>query len=100
MAITKPFVLDFDLVTGLCKSEKAKPTHRRVSNMVTQFYDEAAARKLAEEGNPLLYSFYELENIPERNGDLRYGTTIIYPGKVGEEYFMTKGHFHTVLDTA
>jgi glucose-6-phosphate isomerase len=28
------------------------------------------------------------------------GISIVHPGKVGEEYFMTKGHFHTVLDTA
>jgi len=24
----------------------------------------------------------------------------VHPGKVGQEFFMTKGHFHTVLDTA
>jgi glucose-6-phosphate isomerase len=24
----------------------------------------------------------------------------VHPGKVGDEYFMTKGHFHAVLDTA
>ena len=29
-----------------------------------------------------------------------FGTTIIYPGKVGSEYYMTKGHFHTILETA
>lgn len=33
-------------------------------------------------------------------GVLQFGTTILYPGKVGEEYFMTKGHFHTILDTS
>ncbi|MDA3906717.1 MAG: glucose-6-phosphate isomerase [Bacteroidales bacterium] len=29
-----------------------------------------------------------------REGGLFYGKTIIEPGKVGNEYFMTKGHFH------
>jgi glucose-6-phosphate isomerase len=29
-----------------------------------------------------------------------YGITLIHPGKVGDEYFMTKGHFHNVLETA
>jgi glucose-6-phosphate isomerase len=28
-------------------------------------------------------------------GGLFWGVTIIQPGKVGEEYFMTHGHFHT-----
>ena len=27
-------------------------------------------------------------------GGLYFGITRIYPGKVGDEYFMTKGHFH------
>jgi len=28
------------------------------------------------------------------------GLSIVHPGKVGNEYYMTKGHFHVVLDTA
>ena len=31
---------------------------------------------------------------------LKFGTSILYPGKVGDEYHMTKGHFHTILETA
>ncbi len=38
--------------------------------------------------------------IPENSGDIAYGTSMVYPGKIGDEYFMTKGHFHTILDTA
>jgi len=34
------------------------------------------------------------------NASLFFGTTIIYPGKVGNEYFMTKGHFHDKSDRA
>jgi glucose-6-phosphate isomerase, archaeal len=29
-------------------------------------------------------------------GGLFFGASTIYPGKVGKEYFMTKGHFHTI----
>ncbi len=99
MAGVKPFILDFDLLSGLCKSGKVKPTLRHVSDMVSQFSDEAAARKLAAESDPLLYEFYGLD-LPEEDGVLQFGTTTLYPGKVGDEYFMTKGHFHTILDTA
>lgn len=95
-----PFSLDFDLVTGLCNSGKARSTRRYVSNMATQFYDRAAAEEIVKNGDQLLYEFYELNQIPETDGDLRFGTTILYPGKVGDEYFMTKGHFHTILATA
>ena len=95
-----PFSLDFDLVTGLCNSGKARSTRRYVSNMATQFYDRAAAEEIVKNGDQLLYEFYELNQIPETDGDLKFGTTILYPGKVGDEYFMTKGHFHTILATA
>ena len=32
--------------------------------------------------------------------EILHGISIVHPGKVGEEYYMTKGHFHTVLETA
>ena len=95
-----PFSIDFDLLTGACKSGKAEPTRRYVSNMVKQFNNTAAAERIVAEGNPLLYEFYELNQIPETAGDLKFGTTVLYPGKVGDEYYMTKGHFHTILDTS
>jgi glucose-6-phosphate isomerase len=33
-------------------------------------------------------------------GGLFFGASTIYPGKVGKEYFMTKGHFHSLSDRA
>ncbi|HAQ17944.1 MAG TPA: glucose-6-phosphate isomerase [Prolixibacteraceae bacterium] len=33
-------------------------------------------------------------------GGLFIGASTIYPGKVGNEYFMTKGHFHSLGDRA
>lgn len=100
MSDIKPFVLDFDLLSGFCKSGKVKPIQRRVSNMVSQFVDEAAAKALVEGGDPLLYEFYGLDLPEDDSGVLQFGTTILYPGKVGQEYYMTKGHFHTILDTS
>lgn len=97
----EPFVIDFNLLTGLCDSGKAKPMYRHVSNLETHFHDVEAARAAVANGDPLLYEFYGLETmIPETEGNLLFGSTKIYPGKIGDEYYMTMGHFHTVLDTA
>lgn len=96
----KPFVLDFDLLKGYCTSGKVQPIARHVSNMVTQFADADAAKELVAQGDPLLYEFYGLDLPEDDSGVLQFGTTILYPGKVGGEYFMTKGHFHTILDTS
>jgi len=41
--------------------------------------------------------------LPEKEGTpggLYFGITNLYPGLVGDEYFMTKGHFHANRDTA
>ena len=62
------------------------------------FLNNEAYQKMLDAGDPLVYEFYEL-GTPEDAGDIAFGTSIVYPGKVGNEYFMTKGHFHNVLDT-
>ena len=35
-----------------------------------------------------------------KTGGLFFGTSTLFPGKVGDEYFMTKGHFHSESDRA
>jgi len=92
----KPFTIDFDLITGLSKSKES--TKRPLSKMRGMFADDAAFEELLSKGDPLVYEFYELD-LPKTSGNLLFGTSIVYPGKVGDEYFMTKGHFHTILET-
>lgn len=91
------FLVDFDIKTGFSKT--AETTKRYLSQMKDMFCDTEAAEELLKNGDPLVYEFHEL-GCPERAGDLAFGTTILYPGKVGNEYYMTKGHFHTILETA
>lgn len=91
-----PFSMYFDLMSGM--SDEGKTTKRYLSNMKGMFADEKAFDEILEKENPLVYEFYEL-GLPETPGDLLFGTSITYPGKVANEYFMTKGHFHTILDT-
>ena len=93
----KPFSMYFDPKNGL--SDDKIPTKRYLSNMKGMFSDEKALAELIKQENSLIYEFYELK-LPQDPGDLLFGTSILYPGKVGNEFFMTKGHFHTILDTA
>lgn len=93
----KSFLIDFDFTSG--KSKGAEPTVRHLSQMKDMYQDTVAADQILEQEDPVIYEFYEL-GCPERAGDLAFGTTIIHPGKVGDEYYMTKGHFHNQIDTA
>lgn len=91
------FVLDFDKDNGA--SQGATPTYRPLSKMKGMYQDDAAMDAILESGDPLVYEFYEL-GAPEHEGENAFGTSIVYPGLVGDEYYMTKGHFHTILDTS
>ncbi|RED76433.1 glucose-6-phosphate isomerase family protein [Cohnella phaseoli] len=95
--IVKPFTAYFSLNNGLSDN---KPALRRfLSQMPGMYADDEAFRAAIGEGDRLAYEFHEL-GIPESDGNLAFGTSIVYPGKVGAEYYMTKGHYHNVLDTA
>jgi len=80
-------------------SDTRKPIDRYLSQMKGMYYDKNAFEEALRKEDTLIYSFFDM-HIPETPGDLAFGTSIVYPGKVGNEYFMTKGHFHTILDTA
>ena len=67
--------------------------------MQDMFSDEKAYREAMQKGIPIIYEFYKL-SLPKTPGDLLFGKSTVYPGKVGTEYYMTKGHIHSALDTA
>ena len=93
-----PFTFQIDLPSGV-------PTYyehhleRNLSAMKGQFHDGKAYRQLVADGDPILYQVYEVSR-PQVAGEMINGVSILHPGKVGDEYAMTKGHFHTVLETA
>ena len=93
----KGFTVDFSVADGLSKT--AVSTKRFISNMKGMFADEEAFEKMLTEEDKLVYEFYEM-GAPDDAGDVAFGASITYPGMVGREYFMTKGHFHTILETA
>ena len=72
---------------------------RRLSDLQGQFSDQIAYNQMLAAEDRILYEVYEIKR-PEVVGEILMGISIVYPGKVGNEFFMTKGHFHSVLDTA
>ena len=72
---------------------------RNLSKMSGQYLDQAAFDKKLADEDSLLYEVYEIKR-PEVAGEILHGISIVHPGKVGEEYYMTKGHYHTVLETS
>lgn len=92
----KSLLIRFDMQTGLSPDRASKKRH--LSEMAGMYADEERRNAMQCDGDPVVYEFYEL-GLPEDPGEIAFGTSITYPGKVGDEYFMTKGHFHSILDT-
>lgn len=67
-------------------------TRRRLSDMPSFFHDQDAVKTLIEE-DPVLYQVYVKQN-PTSSSLWNIGSCVIEPGTVGNEFFMTKGHFH------
>jgi len=91
----KSLVIPFDLKTGLVPNHP--PIQRKLSQMKGMYADQEAFDKMVKD-DPLVYEFHDM-HLPENAGEIAFGTSITYPGKVGAEYFMTKGHFHQILET-
>ena len=72
---------------------------KKLKDLPNIFEDEEVFSKL--DGEEIIYEVQAILPVKEGlEGGLFYGKTIIHPGKVGNEYFMTKGHFHQKADRA
>jgi glucose-6-phosphate isomerase, archaeal len=69
-------------------------TERKLSDLRGSFHDAAAYEAALAAGDPLLYSVASVEPA-SGDGQLHYGLGILYPGKIGDEYFLTRGHYHS-----
>lgn len=94
---TLPFTFALPVTGGIPSLWDNRIT-RTLSSMQGQYADQTAYAALLAQSDQLLYEVYELL-VPKVAGELLHGVSILHPGKVGNEYFMTKGHYHSVLDT-
>lgn len=72
---------------------------RTLSALKGQFLDQETYNQMLAEEDRLIYEVYEIKR-PEVEGEMLMGISIVHPGKVGNEFYMTKGHFHSVLETS
>ena len=69
-----------------------------LSDLSGLFDDIARWRAMVTEHDVLIYEVYFKEPEQPECAQLAYGTTILYPIKVGSEYAFTRGHRHARLD--
>lgn len=84
-----PFTTWMDWDTGLLKPERGR-LERRLSDMTGYYVDESDV-----DPEELVYRIYPIP-VEKSGSEIQCSTTVIEPGRVADEYFMTKGHFHKV----
>jgi glucose-6-phosphate isomerase len=99
MKLMEPFKTVLDMQTGILQPV-GQIIQRHLSDMRRMYANTKVVDQILEkEGDRLVYEVYTVD-LPEDEGQVLYCTTIIYPGRVGEEFHMTKGHFHERRDRA
>ena len=91
-----PTSVQFDFATGIF-APSLDLSERRMSDLAEMYYDQAAVQKLLQGGNPVIYEI-RYHPFVTSNSDMSLGVTRLFPGRIGDEYHMTKGHFHERLD--
>ena len=99
LGLIQPFGVEIDLETGKMLAPE-RTTVRRASDMRGYYADaDALERLIQDKGDPLHYQVFE-KPVPETQGNLMCCISKLEPGRVGDEFFMTKGHYHAVRETA
>lgn len=97
-SLIQPFTFHLDFAENVLRDPDVRNV-RRASAMRGYYQNEAALEELIRaEGDPLHYETFE-KHVPEEYGHLLVCVSKIQPGLVGEEFFMTKGHYHTRVNT-
>jgi glucose-6-phosphate isomerase len=91
-AIDYPISVQFDFTTGTFAPYRQK-VDRRVSDLAMMFHDQPAAQAAIAGGDPVVYEIW-YHPFETSKSDMALGVSRIFPGTIGDEYHMTKGHIH------
>lgn len=88
-----------DWTTGALQAPDLHVYERRLADLKAIYRDQGAFRKL--DPATVVYRVWSWQPVPEgTEGGLFWGVTEIQPGRVGDEYFMTRGHRHRIRNRA
>ncbi len=91
------FMVDFSRING--RSALIPVEKRYLSEMKSLFRDQESAERILKYADPVIYEVYDAGTSGNER-DLSFGTTIIHPGVIGDEYHMTRGHYRVGKETA
>lgn len=88
-----------DWQSGYISGPGVEESVKMIGQLAGIYKDEAAWHAMDPQTEVYRIRFWR--PVPDgKLGGLFWGSTVLQPGRVGEEYFMTHGHFHTIRDRA
>lgn len=88
-----------DWVTGSLQAPNLHTSEKKLGQLRTVFHDQRSWETMDPE--TVVYRVWWWEPVPAgTEGGLFWGGTEIQPGCVGDEYFMTHGHRHAIVNRA
>jgi glucose-6-phosphate isomerase, archaeal len=93
--LVEPIVITIDAASGIGSGFSGRYA-KTMGDLTKVYRDEQAFLALAKESRDDVA--YEVFATPpqEQAGELIVGTSVVYPGQVGDEFFMTRGHIHQI----
>jgi glucose-6-phosphate isomerase len=86
-----------DWSSGTLESPSKRRSVKRLGDLAGLFLDQQAWLSMSP-GTPVYSVEWQQPVLEDTPAGLFWGSTRIEPGKVGSEYFMTRGHFHARRD--
>lgn len=95
-----PEPIRIDLETGLIDEDaRIERASKTIGQMERVFLDESARSRM--DAGKVVYAVESWKPVTEgTEGGLYWGNSTVFPGMVGEEYFMTHGHLHVRRERA
>lgn len=89
----EPAPVRMDWMAGALRGLPTQQSTKKLGELKGIFQDEAAFARM--DPATAVYEVCWWAPVPRgQEGGLFWGVTILHPGRVGEEYFLTHGHFH------
>ena len=85
--------MHIDWLRGEMEGAAIRTSEKLLGEMYARFADRDAAEHMPADTRLYRVRWFQPENATEA-GRLNWGVTVLEPGRVGDEYFMTQGHFH------
>ncbi len=95
-----PRPIQIDLQSGsMGRDPRIERASKTIGDLANVFEDERLRSGM--DRDRLVYAVEYWKPVAEGvEGGLYWGNSTVFPGRVGEEYFMTRGHFHRRRDRA